>query len=209
MNFRCLPFSQACRLPIMVSHKTKIKHLNGDISVSGKMKVGLVKIGLETSQLVDFQKQRTLIDLRGKVSFNGRCKIGAGSRVFVSDGGTLIFNDDFCNSAMTSIICYHHIEFGNNNHVSWNTQFMDSDQHAVYNSDGVRINENAAIRFEDNVWCGCNVIVLKGTELAHDTVVGAGSVGCGKHTTPHVVLAGQPAKVVKEGTSWGGILVER
>ena len=203
VNFRCLPFAQAVHLPILVSHHTRLKPLYGKVTVSGKLKMGLVKIGLGTSQLVDFRSERTVIDLRGRVEFNGRCKIGAGSRMMVATTGTLVFHDNFCNSSHLSIICFKKIVFGTNNHFSWHTLVMDSDQHEVVDCTGQRVNEDAPVIFGDNVWCGCNTIVLKGTELCSDVMVGAGAVVHGHHTTPHVVLAGNPAKIVKENVSLG------
>lgn len=201
VNFRCLPFAQAIHFPILVSHKTKLKYLSGDISVHGKLKIGLVKIGLGTSQLVDFQRERTIIDFRGKVVFNGKCKIGSGSRIAVANTGTLIFNHNFSNSSHLHIICFKYIEFGEDNHVSWNTLFMDTDQHAVYNTEHERINEDAPIKLGNRIWYGCNSTILKGTELTDDLIIGASAVVCGRHLTPNVILAGQPAKIVKEGVS--------
>ena len=201
VNFRCLPFRQAVHMPILVSHHTRLKHLSGKVVVSGRLKMGLVKIGLGTSQMSDFRSERTVVDFRGCVEFNGKCKIGAGARLFVADTGTLVFHDNFCNSSHLSIICFQHIEFGNNNHVSWHTLIMDSDQHSLLNDAGERINPDAPVRFGDNVWCGCNVLILKGTELTRDVVVAAGAVVHGTHETPHVILAGNPAKIVKSNVS--------
>jgi len=198
VNLRCLPFRQAVHLPILVSHHTRLKHLSGKVVVNGKLKMGLVKIGLHTSQMSDFRSDRTVIDFRGSVVFNGKCKIGAGARIMVADSGQLVFHDNFCNSSHLSIICYQHIEFGQNNTFSWNTLVMDSDQHSLLNDAGECINPDSPVRFGDNVWCGCNAIVLKGTEITHDVVMAAGSVVHGTHDTPNVILAGNPAKRVKE-----------
>ena len=43
---------------------------------------------------------------------------------------------------------------------------------------------------------------MKGTELADSTVVAAGAVCTKKYEHGNVVLAGNPAKVVKEKIDW-------
>lgn len=47
-----------------------------------------------------------------------------------------------------------------------------------------------------NVWVGLNAIILKGTEIGDNSVVGAGAVVRGKFPA-NCVIAGNPAKVVK------------
>ncbi|SMG51789.1 DapH/DapD/GlmU-related protein [Dethiosulfovibrio salsuginis] len=49
-----------------------------------------------------------------------------------------------------------------------------------------------------NVWFGNNVTVLKGTIIGDNCVVGAGSILTGKHFPPNVIIAGNPAKIIKE-----------
>ena len=48
----------------------------------------------------------------------------------------------------------------------------------------------------DNVWIGAGVQVLPGVTIGHDSVVGAGSVVM-KDVEPYTVVAGNPAKVIR------------
>lgn len=52
------------------------------------------------------------------------------------------------------------------------------------------------IVLEDNVWLGGGVIVLPGVTIGESSVVGAGSVVT-KDVPPHVVMVGNPARVLK------------
>ncbi|NCC60699.1 MAG: acyltransferase, partial [Verrucomicrobiae bacterium] len=59
------------------------------------------------------------------------------------------------------------------------------------------------IRIGDGCFIGANSIILKGTELGKNCVVGAGSVVCGKFPD-NVIIAGNPAKVLKENVQRKG-----
>lgn len=73
---------------------------------------------------------------------------------------------------------------------------MDSDWHDVYdrkNSGG----KTAPIILKNNVWIGDSAIVCKGVTIGENSVVGAGAVVT-KDVPPNVVVAGNPARVVKK-----------
>lgn len=53
------------------------------------------------------------------------------------------------------------------------------------------------IIIEDEVWCGANVIILKGVKIGMGCVVGAGSV-VSKDLPPYTVNIGFPCKTVKK-----------
>jgi len=55
----------------------------------------------------------------------------------------------------------------------------------------------APVRIDDDVWIGCNVVVLKGVTIGRAAVVGAGSVVT-KDVPPYVIVAGNPARVIRE-----------
>jgi len=49
-----------------------------------------------------------------------------------------------------------------------------------------------------NVWIGNNAIILKGTEIGDNSVIGAGAVVTGGKLPSNVVIAGNPARILKE-----------
>ena len=53
------------------------------------------------------------------------------------------------------------------------------------------------VHIGQNVFIGCNCLILKGTEIGDDCVIGAGSVVSGKFEAGSVI-AGNPAKVIKK-----------
>ena len=77
-----------------------------------------------------------------------------------------------------------------------------SDVHHIIHADtGERLNPADDITIEDHVWCGPRVAILRGSRIAHDSVIGFGSVVTGIFP-PNVVVAGVPARIVKERVTW-------
>ncbi|MEO7352109.1 MAG: acyltransferase [Marmoricola sp.] len=58
------------------------------------------------------------------------------------------------------------------------------------------------VHIGDNVWVGAHALVLKGTTVGRDSVVGAGAVVRGE-VPPGVVIVGNPAQIVKHLDSDG------
>ena len=127
---------------------------------------------------------------------NGHCIIGD----FTLLNGALIMADD-------------KIEIGSYCLVSWNVGIADSDFHPLAPDERWIDAEALAPFFEgrparptiravpviirDNVWIGMNAVILKGVTIGENSVVAAGSV-VSKSVAPNVVVAGNPAVVVKE-----------
>ena len=57
--------------------------------------------------------------------------------------------------------------------------------------------EYKPITIGDDVWIGCNSIILKGVKIGNGSIVAAGSVVT-KSVPPFSLVAGNPAKIVKE-----------
>lgn len=76
------------------------------------------------------------------------------------------------------------------------------DSHSILDIEGKRINFAKDIWIGDHVWVGQQVIVLKGAYIADESVIGTCALVTGKKFNEGVVLAGAPAKVIKEKVSW-------
>ena len=73
-----------------------------------------------------------------------------------------------------------------------NHNFEDSDK---------RIDEQgvitSAVIIEDDIWIGANAVILPGVTIGHHSVVAAGAVVT-KDVPPHSLVAGVPAKIIKQ-----------
>ena len=124
--------------------------------------------------------QRSIIVAR----YGGKISIGSG-----------------CGISGSTIYAMKEITIGDNVLIGGNCKIIDNDFHPLPAS--LRINQKVedikkrSITIGDGCFIGANSIILKGTTLGKNCVVGAGSVVSG--TFPdNVIIAGNPAKIVKE-----------
>lgn len=73
-----------------------------------------------------------------------------------------------------------------------NHNFADTDKRI--DEQGVSTNP---VVIEDDIWIGANAVVLPGVTIGHHSVVAAGAVVT-KDVPPHSLVAGVPAKIIKQ-----------
>ncbi len=59
------------------------------------------------------------------------------------------------------------------------------------------------VKIEDNVWIGAHTTILPGVHIKKNSIIGAGSVVT-KDVPENVIVAGNPAKIIKNIDSLGG-----
>lgn len=92
---------------------------------------------------------------------------------------------------------------GDNGLFSWGIKIRTSDGHSVVDmvtNEAINLPKNVYIG--DKVWVGEDVSFLKGAIIPEDCVVGSRSVVTKPFVDPNCVIAGFPAKVVKENIRW-------
>ena len=124
--------------------------------------------------------QRSIIVAR----YGGKISIGSG-----------------CGISGSTIYGMKKITIGDNVLIGGNCKIIDNDFHPLPASQ--RINQKVkdikkrAITIGDGCFIGANSIILKGTKLGKNCVVGAGSVVSGTYPD-NVIIAGNPARIIKE-----------
>ena len=167
------------------------------------IKAGMIRIGFGDVGIFDRIFSRTIIQLDGKIIFYGDASIGHGSKVSVGENGVLEIGKNFTITAETSIICHKKIKFGNNVLISWENLFMDTDFHKIKNKEkNSIINEPEEISIGDNVWFGCKNTILKGSQIKNNCVIGSNSLINKKFNKDNLLIAGNPAKILKENIVW-------
>ena len=198
-NFKYLPFSQALKLPVFVSHRVWLKQCKGRLKIASDATAS-VKIGYGGVSIFDEHRSRSIWNVSGNVEFKGTANIGHGSKLAVT--GNLEVGDNLEITAEGSIICHKQITLGKNALISWDTLIMDSDFHEIYDEHQQCINENSPVTIGDDVWIGCRVLILKGVDIPDGTIIAASSTVNKPIGQSHSIIAGSPAKSVKQNVSW-------
>lgn len=92
------------------------------------------------------------------------------------------------------------ISIGDYTNIGGNVKILDNDFHPVDAAARLADDKNrigtAPVKIGKNCFIGCNVLILKGSEIGDNCVVGAGAVVSGKFEAD-CVIAGNPAKIIK------------
>jgi hypothetical protein len=77
------------------------------------------------------------------------------------------------------------------------------DSHSIIErATGLRINVGGNINIGNHVWVAAHSIILKGVSIADDCVVGTGAVVVKSIEEPGVIVAGNPATIIKRNITW-------
>ena len=146
------------------------------------------------------------VTLGDHVSCYSGCSFALGPQGTCSVGDFTLLNGAL-------IMAEERITIGSHCLISWNVGIADSDFHPLEPADR-RIDAKALapyfpdppvrprlkvrpVTIHDNVWIGMHAVILKGVEIGENSVVAAGAVVT-KSVPPNVVVAGNPANIVRQ-----------
>ncbi len=163
---------------------------------------------LETAQVFrQFKSELSpAVEIGNDVAIYAGCSFALGPK-----GRCTIGDFSLVNGAL--IMAEEEITIGKHCLISWNVGLADSDFHPI--DPALRLQDTIAcsvyypnkperpkietrpIHICDNVWIGMNAVVLKGVTIGDNSIVAAGSVVT-KDVPPNTIVAGNPARIVKE-----------
>jgi acetyltransferase-like isoleucine patch superfamily enzyme len=199
-NFRYLPLRQAIRLPILVSHRVALLDFRGRVTLAGPVRPAMVLLGHGAVGAFDYRRSRSVWQVDGHVVFEGPARLGNGFKLSVA--GELTIGAGFVLSAESQIVCQERITFGEGCLVSWDVLVIDTDFHEISHEGSEWGAVQEPISLGRRVWLGTRATVLRGSTLGDDVVVAAGAVVARPEPADNVVLAGNPARVVRSGVRW-------
>jgi len=147
-----------------------------------------------------------------RIRGNGH-RIEIGPRCRISRGAVIWFEDENCRLQIgeDATMVEVHIavtEPGSQVHIGKGCMFANDidirtgDSHAILDArSGKRLNPAADVEIGDHVWIAAHVIVLKGVTIGENSVVATGSVFT-QSCPSGVIVAGNPARVIKTGITW-------
>jgi acetyltransferase-like isoleucine patch superfamily enzyme len=167
-----------------------------DRNASLEYRRGSLRLGSSWSQFV---RNRTLLHLRpgGKVIIDGDMRIHTGGSISVEGPGVLRLGSGYINEDVR-IGCYCSITIGHNVAIAEQVVIRDTDNHIIANATHER---DAPVVIGDHVWIGMRATILKGVTIGEGAIVAAGSVVT-KDVPAFSIVAGVPAKVIRENVVW-------
>lgn len=146
-----------------------------------------------------------------KIVFNGsNSQVELGSNcnyrgaIRIDNNASVVIGDDLKSTNNISILCRNNkkVSVGKDCLFASNIVVRTSDEHSIIDLDTKEvINNNKDVVIRDRVWIGDDVKILKGSNIDSDTVVGTGSIVSGKYPG-NTIIAGIPAKIIRENICW-------
>ncbi len=138
--------------------------------------------------------------------------IGEGSRFirggniwFEDSGGSLIIGDkcSFEDAHLAVTEPGSSIKIGHDCMFAYDIDVRTGDSHSIIDANSQeRINYAKDVSIGDHVWIAAHCTILKGVHIPDESVVATGSIVTKPFSQKGVIIAGNPARVVKEGITW-------
>jgi acetyltransferase-like isoleucine patch superfamily enzyme len=179
---------------ILAHQRTIIKGIK-NIETQGSLWIGIGYFGFV------HKKDITWLNIQGKCIIRGHVSIGRGCRFDIGKNATVEIGKNSCINPFTKLIIQHHLVIGENCSISWDCQFLDEDFHTLAYENRNDIIDNKII-IGNQVWIGNNVFIYKGVAVGKNSVIASNSVVKGKFNEENVLIAGNPARIVRRNVFW-------
>ena len=130
------------------------------------------------------------------VADGGRVKIGTNVQFGGVGGGRFRCVVNNCAERKCRLV------IGDDTYMSHDVLIRTSDGHAIVDADGRPLNEPKDVLIGRNCWIGARAVLLKGTVLPDNTIVGAASLVTKAFDEPNLLVGGHPAKILRHGVNW-------
>lgn len=180
---------------ILMHQRTIIKGAKNIETRKGILRIGITYIGFV------HKKDYTYLNIQGKLIVEDSFSIGRGCRLDIAKGAYVKLGAHSFINPFTTLIIKHGLNIGENCSIGWNCQFLDDDFHELQYENKKEISTNK-ITISDNVWIGSQVAIYKGTLIARGSVIASNSVVKGIFSEENVLIAGNPAKIIKRNVKW-------
>lgn len=157
----------------------------------------------ELRLLIEIYGDNNTIVIGENTRFNANNQICIGTPDTPASNCTIIIGaDSTYNGCLFRIFeSSSHINVGEHCLFSSGINVWASDSHSIL-QDGKLINKGESIIIGNHVWVGMDSKISKNTQVSDNSVIGWGSIVTKKFTTTNVIIAGNPAIIVKENIDW-------
>ncbi len=190
------------------------------------------KLSVKGSNILEYGSsyiERTKIEIYGEnnvIIIGDLCRVKASDILIEGNNNKVIVEDDvylgtvhirvendnniihigtrstFCENVLLAAIESTNLSIGNDCMFSTNIEVRTGDGHTIIDSEGKRKNYSKDIVLGEHIWVGTRCLILKGTVIADNCIIGANSLVIGTHDDSNCMLVGNPVKVVKKDINW-------
>jgi acetyltransferase-like isoleucine patch superfamily enzyme/coenzyme F420-reducing hydrogenase beta subunit len=143
------------------------------------------------------KETRLLVEENATFQINKTFTMYSGSYIRVIKNGHLEINGGFINEGV-EITCASKITIGEGATIARDVVIRDYDGHTIKEPNYKISNP---IRIGKNVWIGNRAMILKGVNIGDGAIIAAGAIVT-KDVPVGAIVAGIPAKVIKENIKW-------
>lgn len=198
------------KLPFNNSIHIKKNNLN----VSGAfLKRTKINVSGVNNQIIVGNVSRLLnckITIKGdnnRIVIGNDCLITEGDFFIEDDNGSICIgnNTTICGYTHLAVIEGRNISIGDDCLFSANITIRTGDSHSIIDCNSKkRINKSKDVFIGNHVWIGNQVTILKGVEVYENSIIGTATLLTKTVAESNIILAGNPAKLIKRNISWKG-----
>lgn len=201
-----------CKLNIKIIGNDNVINIQGDIITPNSLKI-----------LITGNENK--IEINGPIRFqNSELDIENNKNYFsIQPPARIVKNCYFCLEGLSDVIIgkncglnmgiyaiinnnykqRHKLQIGDGVFIGKDVIIRTSDGHSIIDPETNKaVNEPQDVIIGDNVWIGARNMILKGTTIPNNSIVGAQSVVNKKFNEENIVIAGNPGKIVKRNIKW-------
>lgn len=140
------------------------------------------------------------------ITIESHCVFRHGGDIWMEDSNCALFieeNSTFENVHFALTESGSTINIGQDCMFASDIDVRTGDSHSIIlNRTGERINRAKSIVIGNHVWVAAHCVILKGVNIADNSVVATGSIVTRSFEEPGIIIGGNPAIQIKEGINW-------
>ncbi len=171
-----------------------VKGKNNKVLVANLKRAGKIYLHIygDNNEIIVNTQKRFVADIHigSDLCRANNCKIIIGEDSIAEDIIIRMLEDDL------------ELSIGKDCMLSSDIQIFCSDIHTIYDTNNQPINRGSKIEIGNHVWVGMGAYIAKKSVIADNCIIGMKSLVAGKFAEPNCVIAGNPARVVKQNVNW-------
>lgn len=205
LNFKLLPFKQAVKFPLYCKSNLIINCAERGCVVlpDGKLYRGMIKLGCAQGSFGIEPKRHSYLKISkgSKLVFKGGANIADGFSIRIENGSSLVIGNNFFANHNFEVFPNYDVTIGNDCLFGWNVHIRNGNGHTILYS-GTPSHKLPDIKIGNHVWIGAYSIIMKGTSVGDNSIVGIKSVVFKPFDEDGVLISGYPADIIRRSVSW-------